>query len=361
MRPFHRVAVAATLPLLLTACFERAQPSVENEVRPVEAVRVVLATDAESRAFAGTIKPRHEADVSFRAAGRIATRNGDVGDRVTVGQVLARLDPVDLELAVRSAEADLASAQAQAQQTQADAARSRTLRAQGWNSAATDDVKQMNARAAVEKVASARAALALARNRLGYAELRAAVDGVVTAALADPGTVVSEGQPVLRIAEAGAPEAEIQLPEQALPDATRPGATVTLWARPDLPLQATLRELAPAASGKLRTYTARYTITDPPSWLALGMSATLHLPGAEKTETATLPAAALIDRGKGPMVWAVEDGGKLTSVPVKVLQLQQDRVVVSGVANGDMVVALGAQKLDPAARVRIADVRPATE
>jgi RND family efflux transporter MFP subunit len=360
MNPLYRTAVAA-LPLLLAACFERTQPSVENGVRPVQAVRVALVSDTEQRAFAGTIKPRREADVGFRAAGRIAMRVVDMGATVRAGDVLARLDPADLALSVRSAEADLASAEAQAEQAQADAARSRTLRSQGWTPAATDEVKQATARAATEKVASARAGLSLARNRLDYAELRAQTDGIVTAVMADPGTVVAEGQPVLRVAEIGAPEAEIQLPEQALPDATRPGATVTLWARPDLPLIATLRELAPSADGKLRTYAARYAIQTPPAWLALGMSATLHLPGADSAAVATLPAASLIDRGQGPMVWAVLDAGKLSARPVKVRRLQQDRVVVSGLAEGELVVALGAQKLDPAAQVRVTDERPATE
>lgn len=361
MYPLYRLAAATALPLALAACFDRTQPTVENAVRPVEAVRVALTSDAQSRAFAGTIKPRHEADVGFRAAGRIAEREVDVGARVAAGQVLARLDPADLALAVRSAEADLASAEAQAEQAASDAVRSRTLRAQGWVSAATDELKQSGARSATERVASARAALALARNRLDYAELRSPADGVVMAVVADQGTVVSEGQPVLRLAETGAPEAEIQLPEQALPDAARPGATVTLWARPDLPLKASLRELAPAADGKLRTYAARYTIENPPSWLALGMSATLHLPSADAVAIAALPAAALIDRGQGPMVWTVVGEGRLIPQPVQVRRLQQDRVVVSGLQDGEMVVALGAQKLDPAARVRIADERPATE
>lgn len=361
MFPPSRAALMLAAPLLLGGCFERAQPSVENAVRPVQAVRVALASDSDSQTFAGVIRPRHEADLSFRAAGRIAAREVDVGAAVHAGQVLARLDPADLALAVRSAEADLASAEALSIQAQADAGRSAALRAQGWVAAAADEAKQANASSAAQRVASARAALSLARNRLDYADLRAAADGVVTAALADPGTVVSEGQPVLRLAEAGLPEAEVALPEQALPDAGRPGASVTLWARPDLKLHATLRELAPSADGKLRTYVARYAIADAPPWLALGMSATLHLPGAASDSVATLPAAALIDRGQGPMVWTVSDTGALKARPVGVRRLQQDRVVVTGLSEGDLVVALGVQKLDPAARVRVADIRPATE
>ncbi len=60
-------------------------------------------------------------------------------------------------------------------------------------------------------------------------------------------------------------------------------------------------------------------------------------------------------------MWTVDDGGALAARPVQVRRLQQDRVVVAGLHEGDLVVTLGAQKLDPAARVRVADIRPATE
>jgi RND family efflux transporter MFP subunit len=360
MRHLIRATLPLAAPLLLAGCFEHTQPSVENAVRPVEAVRVALVADAESRAYAGTIRPRREADQSFRAAGRLAARLVDMGATVTAGQVLAKLDPADLTLAVRAAEADLASAEATEAQARADAIRSTTLRASGWVAAATDEIKQANAHPAEQRVASARAALEQARNKLGYADLRANADGVVTAVLADPGTVVGEGQAVLRVAETGAPEVEVALPEQALPDASRAGASVTLWARPEAPLRATLRELAPSADGKLRTYLARYSIADAPAWLALGMSATVHLGGASET-VATLPAAALIDRGQGPMVWTVSDAGALAAQPVRVRRLRQDRVVVTGLRDGELVVALGGQKLDPAAKVRVADIRPVTE
>jgi multidrug efflux system membrane fusion protein len=359
--PTARTALALILPLLLGACFERTQASVEDAARPVQVVTVALTDDADARAYAGTVRPRREADVSFRAGGRIAERLVDMGAHVRAGQVLARLDPTDLTLAVRSAEADLASAQAQATQANADAGRSAKLLAQGWVAAAADEAKQATARAATERVVSARAALDLARNRLAYAELRAPADGVIMGVVRDRGTVVAEGDPVLRLAEAGAPEVEVQLPEQALPDAARPGATVTVWARPDEPVEASLREVAPAADGKLRTYAARYVLHDAPAWVALGMTATLHLPGATTTRVADLPASALIDRGSGPMVWAVQPNGTLRAQRVAVHRLDQDRVVLSGLSAGEQVVVLGVQKLDPAARVRVADTRPATE
>ncbi|MDA8249090.1 MAG: efflux RND transporter periplasmic adaptor subunit [Rhodospirillales bacterium] len=349
------------LPLLTGGCFERTQASVERSVRPVQVVVVALADDAAARTYSGTVRPRREAAIGFRAGGRILAREADVGTPVVAGQVLARLDPTDLALAVRSAEADLAAAEAQAAQAVADAARSTRLRAQGWVAAAADEARQATARAASEHVASAHAALALAQNRLGYGTLRAPADGVVTAVLRDRGTVVGEGDPVFQLAEAGPPEVEVQLPEQALPDAGHAGATVTLWARPGQTIAAHLRERAPAADGRLRTYTARYMLDGAPDWVALGMTATLHLSAATADPVATLPAAALIDRGDGPMVWTVTPEGVLRAHKVAVRRLAQDRAVVAGLADGEQVVALGAQKLDPDARVRVADIRPATE
>jgi RND family efflux transporter MFP subunit len=348
----------AALSLALVACSDRARPSVENAVRPVQAVRVALHPAVQERSFTGTIRARREADIAFRAGGRIAAREVDLGARVHAGQVLARLDPGDLALGVRSAEADLSSAQAQAAQTGSDAARSRTLLTQGWVPAATDEARQAAARSARERAVAAQAALQLARNRLDYAVLRAPSDGVVTGVLADPGTVVAEGQPVLRLAEAGALEAEVALPENAAAETAQAVPTVTVWARPDTVLAATLREVSPAADPKLRTYTARYAIADPPDWLAFGMTATVRLTVAGSEALADIPVSAVTDRGDGPMVWVVDaTKGVLEARPVALRRLRQDRALVAGLRQDELVVELGVQKLDPAARVRVAEIR----
>lgn len=345
------------LPLLLAACLERAQPSVENAPRPVQALRVAAAAESAPRVYAGIVKPRREADVGFRTGGRIVAREVDAGSRVQAGQLLARLDDADLALSLRAAEADLAGAEATAAQTAADAARSRTLTAQGWNALATDDQRQAAARTAAQRVEAARANVALARNRIGHTELRAPADGVVTAVLADRGTVVAEGQAAFRLAETGALEVEVQLPETILADAGAPGATVALWARPESALPAQLRELAAAATPGLRTYAARYSIAAPPPWLAIGMSASVALRPAMAPGLAALPAAALADRGGGPMVWVIDAGaGTVAARSVGIAAMGQDRALVSGLKPGEMVVALGVHKLDPASRIRVAGV-----
>lgn len=354
-----RPALALTTLLALAACLDRPQPTTEDRVVPVQTVRAELAAVASARSYVGIIRSRHEADLGFRAGGRIATRMVDVGARVAAGQPLARLDPADLGLALRASDADVMSADASASQAAADAERSRVLRIQGHVSASFDDQRQAAFRTAVERLAAATAARELARNRLAYATLLAPADGVVTAILADAGTVVAEGTPVLRLADPNRIEAAVSVPEGAVADLAASTAEVAVWARPGHALPATLRELAPQADSSLRTYAARFALDQPPVWLALGMTATVTLRADSADRAALLPAAALHDRGQGPMVWTVDQAaGRVTAQPVRVRALRSDTAVVDGVPDGALVVALGVQKLDPAARVRVTEVRP---
>ncbi|WP_270938418.1 efflux RND transporter periplasmic adaptor subunit, partial [Falsiroseomonas oryzae] len=191
---------------------------------------------------------------------------------------------------------------------------------------------------------------------LSYAMLRAPSAGVVTALLAEAGQVVPEGQAVLRLADPAERELMVRVPESALPALRDAAAEARFWARPETPLAATLRELAPQADGTLRTYAARFALPDAPDWVALGMTGTVRL--ARATEpVATLPLAALHDRGQGPMVWRLA-GDRIEAVPVRVTSLGEQTVqVAGGLSPGERVVALGPQLLDPESRVRVVSTR----
>jgi RND family efflux transporter MFP subunit len=353
----HRAA--APLLLLLAAC-QPGGPTAEANPppapRPVQVAAVAFAPMTADAAYTGTVRARREVELGFRTGGRVIARLVEVGERVQAGQELARLDASDLALAVRAAEADLASAQAQARQAANDAARSRSLLAAGHVAAAFDDQRQASARASAERVAAATAALELARNRLSYAVLRAPSDGVVTALLAEAGQVLAEGTPLLRLADPAERELLVRVPESALPALTEASAEVQFWARPDARLPATLREVAPQADATLRTYAVRFALPAAPDWVALGMTGTVRL-ARQAEPMATLPLAALHDRGGGPIVWRVA-GERVEAVPVSIRALGAETVQVAGeLAAGQLVVTLGPQLLDPESRVRVVGTR----
>ena len=345
MRRQALTALAALL--LLAGCEANTAPAPITVERPVRGQRVSFEDADAKREFVGVVRARYETDLGFRVAGKIVTRIVNVGDRVQVGDVVARLDPEDLKLQVQSAEAELAAATSNLAQASADFARYSTLKTNGWASVADFDRKKAAGDEAQGRLDRARRSLDLARNQLGYAELKADADGVITATLAEPGQVVAIGQPVARLAHRGEKEAVVALPESWLAETRKSKATVRLWAERDRSFDAHLRELSPQADPATRTYAARFTIDNADDAIAFGMTATVTLSQAADAKVARLPLSAILNRGTGPSVYAVDASGALALKPVTVTGFTEDAALVSsGVGDGDRIVTLGVQKLE---------------
>jgi RND family efflux transporter MFP subunit len=346
------VAVAGFLPLL-AACDDQAASATPKPERPVEVQRVVFENENATREFVGVVRARYETDLGFRVAGKIVNRVVNVGDRVQIGDVVARLDPQDLKLQVESAEAEFAAATSSLQQAASDFERYTTLKTHGWASVADFDRKKSAKDEAEGRLERAKRSLDLAHNQLDYSDLKADADGVITATLAEPGQVVAIGQPVVRLAHRGEKEAVVSLPETWLAEARSSKASVQLWSGPGRDFTARLRELSPQADAATRTYAARFTIDNPDDSVALGMTATVTLSHAADVSVTKLPLAAILNRGAGPSVYVVARSGALELRPVKVASFTEDSALVtSGVSNGDRIVKLGVQKLDAGERVR---------
>jgi RND family efflux transporter MFP subunit len=351
------VVVIALLPLL-AACADHAASATAKAKRPVQVQRVAYENENATREFVGVVRARYETDLGFRVAGKMVSRVINVGDRVHVGDVVARLDPQDLKLQVESAEAEFAAATSSLQQAASDLERYTTLKTHGWTSIADFDRKKAAKDEAEGRLERAKRSLDLAHNQLDYSELKADADGVITATLAEPGQVVAIGQPVVRLAHRGEKEAVVALPETWLAEARSSKATVQLWSGPGRNFTARLRELSPQADAMTRTYAARFTIDDPDDSVALGMTATVTLSLAADVPVAKLPLAAILNRGAGPSVYVVDTSGALQLRPVKVASFTEDTALVtSGVSSGDRIVKLGVQKLDAGERVRAIDER----
>ena len=266
--------------------------------------------------------------------------------------------PQDLKLQVQTAEAELSAAESNLAQTAADHERYAALRTRGYASIADFDRKKWAKDEAEGRLERAKRALDLARNQLGYTDLKADADGVITATLAEAGQVVAIGQAVARLAHRGEKEALVALPETWLGEARKSNATVTLWSDRDRSYQATLRELSPQADPASRTYAARFTIHNADDSVAFGMTASVNLARAADAQIARLPLSAILNRGTGPMVYLVDESGALVQRPVTVASFNESTaLVISGISDGDKVVTLGVQKLEAGLKVRTIDLR----
>jgi RND family efflux transporter MFP subunit len=346
------LAVIALAPAL-AACNDAATSATATAIRPVQVQRVVFAPADENREFAGVVRARYETDLGFRVAGKMVARLVNVGDRVRAGDVVARLDPRDLQLQVESADAELTAATSSLAQAAADELRYQNLRTRGYAAVADYERKKAAKDEAEGRVERAHRALDLAHNQLAYTDLKADADGVITATLAEAGQVVALGQAVARLAHRGEMEAVVALPETRLAEARQSDASVRLWSDPNRRFSARLRELSPQADAATRTYAARFTIENPDDAVALGMTATVVLSHATDTMVAKVPLAAILNRGTGPTVYRVDDTGVLERRPVTMSSFNEvAALITSGLEDGDQIVTLGVQMLQGGQKVR---------
>jgi RND family efflux transporter MFP subunit len=343
----------AAMAVALAGCNDGVAQKVEP-TRPVLVATTHYEAETPERSFVGTIKPRIEADIGFRVAGKVAKRLVEVGQTVEVGQPLATLDEIDLKLQAEQATAELSAATGVLAQAAAAETRAKELRAKGWATDAQLDSARAAADEARARLNRAERSVELTKNSLSYATLEADARGVVTATMVEPGVVVAAGQAAIRVARFAEKEAVVAIPETLLERARTGRASVTLWSDPDKKYAARLREIAPAADPATRTYLAKFSLPDADDAVSLGMTATLTLCDQASAKVARLPLSALFSEGREPSLYVVGDSGEISLKPVTVKSYDsKDVLITGGVKEGEKVVALGVQKLDPSQKVRV--------
>ena len=248
--------------LMIAGCKQEGQAP--EPIRPVLST-VVESTPPVSSVAAGIVEPRYKTDLGFRVLGRLIARPVNVGDLVAEGQTVGAIDPLALELAVRSARAEFSKAEAQLANAIATEQRKRVLLVKDVATKQTlDDAEQIRA-GAEASVARAQANVTKALEQLGYAQLKADFAGVVAAVSADVGQVVSPGQRVVTLARPDIREAVVDLGAD-FPVPLKVGLpfTVSLQLLPAVQVEGQIREIAPQADPATRMQRVRITLNDPP-------------------------------------------------------------------------------------------------
>jgi RND family efflux transporter MFP subunit len=325
------------------------------EARPVRTVTAARQEAAETVVLTGHIQAEDEAAMAFRIGGRMVQRLVNVGDHVTPGQELARLDPANEVNALRSAQAGLTAAQAALTQARAAFERQRTLLAQGHTPRAQFDLAEKALATAQAQVDNGEVQVRIAADRVSYTILQADAAGTVTARGADSGEVVQAGQMIVQVARQGGRDAVFDVPAQVLRSAPDdPRITVTLTDDPSVTTLGRVREVAPQADPVTRTFQVKVGLTDPPAAMRLGatVNGAMHF---ESDAVIAIPASALTEVNRQPAVWIVDPAKLTVSLrPIELLRFDPATVVVAhGLSTGDIVVTAGVQALHPGQTVRL--------
>lgn len=344
--------VFAMSALLLIACDK--PPAPPEPLRPVKTLRISMERSENALNLPGEVRARHEAPLAFRVGGKIVECQVNLGDTVRRGQVLARLEPNDYDLAAQAAAAGEAEARSASILADADLARYRNLREKGFVSPAALDQKQAVTDAAHARLDVLRSAHTGQSRQVNYTTLTSESDGIITGLNCNAGQVISAGLPVLHLAQSAEKEVAVHLPESEFPRfRSADGFTVNLNALPDKGYLGKLRELAAAADPATRTFAARIAVKNADAAMQLGMSATVRMQSAGDLAI-RLPLAAVVSRDGKPHVWQVDEAGIVHATPIAVAATEGNMVrIASGLSGGNTVVIAGASLLRDGEKVKL--------
>jgi RND family efflux transporter MFP subunit len=337
--------------VVMTGCKQEAKAP--EPVRPV--LSVVLQPAASGNTLAvGTVQPRYETNLGFRVLGRLIARPVNVGDLVAKGQTVAAIDPTALELAVRSAKADLWKAQALLENAIGTEKRKRILiETDATTKQTLDDAEQVRA-GAQASAARARANLTKAIEQLSYAQVKADFAGVVTAVSAEVGQVVPPGQTVVTVARPDVREAVVDIgADFPVPLTVGLPFTVSLQLLPAIQIEGQIREIAPQADQVTRMRRVRIALKDPPESFRLGSTITASLSNGHSS-ILRLPASAVLKESADSFVWVVD--APTSTVALHKVDLSEDEGglrVAGGLSIGARIVTAGIHSLKQGQQVRI--------
>lgn len=329
-----------------------------DAVRPVVSV-LVSEGRASGRVYAGTVTSKTKAVMAFQTLGRITERNVDVGDVVSVGDVLARISLDALDEQMRAARAQVAAAQAALTAVQASSRRADELVQRGVATQIRKEQADQAVQTARAQLEQARTALASAQDNSSNAVLRAPDDGVITQVFVQAGRVVSAGEPVLTLAGLDTRELIINVPA-AVAEAMQPGQAfrVTLPGADVAPIDAVLDRVDPLADPSTRGRTLYLALNDPPTILRIGSVAQAQ---AIETDPAVvvLPEDAILRGADHIAVWRVtRDADETTGTVRRVLVGGAPapdgigfRVEDGSVSSGDEIVLRGVNSLSEGMQV----------
>ncbi len=371
-RPFSLVFFLIFAGLFFMAsCGKEEEKAPEKEVvRPVKMMTVTSSTVALKRKFPGIVRAAKRADLAFQVDGTLRELPVDEGQEIKAGQIVARLDQRDFENNLRNARGQLAKANAALAGAQSEY--DRILRIQRQDPGAASASMVVRRLESVDRtkadIESLRAAADAAKDRLGYATLRAPFAGVISKRYVDNFQEVRAKQTIVSLDDISRLEILVELPESivsSIRETAEPGkkanAHAEFAAAPGKEFPLKIKEFATRADPKTQTYQVVFEMDRPKEGVTVlpGMTATVvGEPPADKRKGGffVIPAIAVFADDQGNSnVWVV-DREKMTVHRRKIttgkLTGQDSIQIEKDLKSGEMIAVSGVSRLREGMKVR---------
>jgi RND family efflux transporter MFP subunit len=348
-----RIIAALALFTILGSCGgEEKDETPVQVIRPVKTI-ILGGGQGFGRSFPGKVQGSQRVNLAFRVRGPLIEFPVNEGDEVKKGQLLARLDPRDYQIAYDEAYAQYVEAQA-------DYKRYKDLYERNAVPLADLDVRRA-------KRDTAKAKLDYAKANIDYTYLKAPFSGYVGAKFVENFQEVNSYDDILSLQDLTKVEIVIDLPENILAS-TKQGDVAQLYATfqsaPGEEFPLTIKEISAQADPRTQTYRATLSMDQPGTIRVLpGMTAQVHVKGkANNTGNGNyfiVPAIAVVTGdGTDQYVWVVDQNDLTVHrrvVKVGAVTGQKEIEILGGLKTGEMIAVTGLSQLKEGMQVTLLD------
>jgi RND family efflux transporter MFP subunit len=355
-------AVVASAVVIVAVALSLVRRAVEVTVAPA---RQASAAQSAVLNASGYVTPQRRSTVSAKTTGKIKDVLIDEGMFVSAGQVLARLDDVDVVAALRAAEAERAVAVASLADLEVRLANARRVleRHRGLREGqfvseealdkAETDVESLEAQVALagQRINAAERSVDIARQNVENCTIRAPFDGIIVSKDAQPGEMVSPISAgggytrtgIATVVDMGSLEVEVDVGESYIARVA-PGQRVetVLDAYPDWRISSKVRTVIPTADRQKATVKVRISFNelDPRILPDMGVKVSFleNTPDSSDADAVVVPRDAVRRDGGQSYVFVVKDG-RLERRAVRAgRERGTDIEVIAGLRPGEQVV-----------------------
>jgi len=333
-----------TFSLLVSGLLASPWVFASNAVSSVRVITVGAADEFDSRRFVGRVDAISSVDLAFQVGGKIEQLSARQGEKVSKGTLLASIDPIDYQLALRRAEIEVTRAQR-------DRDRKAPLFERNAIPRAAYDESE-------DQLSLAQVARDAAERDLEHTRLYAPFDALISRRLQEQHRLVQAGTPIVRVQDVTELRVHISIPEDLIHLVNNPerfSAWLELPDRTSVPLE--YREHVTEPDPVVQTYEVtlgREQLSD--RMLLPGRTVTVKVEArTQLTQQLEVPVSALHGKGDGQFsVWVYDpDSGKVSARKVEVGPLQERYVrILAGLESGEQVVAAGGRHLHEGMRVK---------
>ena len=328
---------------LLVACQKNEPEQPSKNIKKIELIQqdlvpIQLGTSVNQTNFTGTIRAVNQSSIQAQVTATATQVNAKVGQSVTQGQILVRLNNQDNAARLAQSQANLAATKAQANQAKLMMQRKQRLLNQGFISKVEFEQSQVDYQAQLENVNAQQSNVDIARKADQDGIITSPINGVITKRQVEPGQTVAVGTTLFEIIDPNHLEIQAQLPSD-MQAALKIGQKIkyTLQGNPNK-LTATLSRISPLADPTSRQIDFFAKLNESITSLSIGSFLEGSILGTQAISGQIIPLDTVHDLPNKPYVWLIREN-KIIRQNVTVLEQRYNTniAVVQGLKNTDLI------------------------